>query len=77
MEPGDILLLLSDGIYEYRSAHGEDFGQARVEGIVRDHQRAPAAQLAAILLDSVQRFAAGARQEDDITVVLVKREARR
>jgi len=76
MEPGDILLLLSDGIYEYRSAHGEDFGQARVEGIVRDHQRAPAAQLAAILLDSVQRFAAGARQEDDITVVLVKREAR-
>ena len=75
MRPGDILLLLSDGIYEYRSAHNEDFGQERVEAIVRDHHRKPAAELASILLESVRRFAEGARQEDDITVVLVKREA--
>jgi sigma-B regulation protein RsbU (phosphoserine phosphatase) len=75
MQPGDILLLLSDGIYEYRNAHGQDFGQERVEAIVRDHHRKPAAELASILLESVRRFAEGARQEDDITVVLVKREA--
>src|SRR5450755_2136020 len=75
MRPGDILLLLSDGIYEYRSAHNEDFGQERVEAIVRDHHRKSAAELASILLGSVQQFAAGAQQEDDITVVLVKREA--
>ncbi|HEV2040616.1 MAG TPA: SpoIIE family protein phosphatase [Casimicrobiaceae bacterium] len=74
MQPGDILLLLSDGIYEYRSAQSEDFGQERVEAIVRDHHRKPAAELAGILLESVQRFAGGARQEDDMTVVLVKRE---
>src|SRR5205085_12238818 len=76
MGRGDILLLLSDGIYESRSKGGEDFGQTRVESIVRDHQRAPAAELAAILLDSVEQFAAGMRQEDDITVVLVKRDGR-
>lgn len=76
LRPGDILLLLSDGIYEYRSAQSEDFGQGRVEAIVRDHHRKPAAELAGILLGSVQRFAGGARQEDDMTVVLVKREAR-
>src|ERR1700730_13754610 len=75
MRPGDILLLLSDGIYEYRSAHNEDFGQERVEAIVRDHHRKPTAELASILLQSVKRFADGARQEDDMTVVLVKREA--
>src|SRR5260370_733591 len=74
--PGDILLLLSDGIYEYRSAHKEDFGQERVEAIVRDHHRKPSAELASILLESVRRFGEGARQEDAITVVLVKREAR-
>ena len=74
MRPGDILLLLSDGIYEYRNAHNEDFGQARVEAIVRDHHRKPAAELASVLLESVRRFAEGERQEDDITVVLVKRE---
>ena len=76
LSPGDILLLLSDGIYEYRSAESEDFGQERVEAIVRDHHRKSAAELAGILLESVRRFAGGARQEDDMTVVLVKREAR-
>jgi len=74
MRPGDILLLLSDGIYEYRNAHNEDFGQERVEATVRDHHRKPAAELASVLLEAVRRFAEGARQEDDITVVLVKRE---
>jgi phosphoserine phosphatase RsbU/P len=76
LRPGDILLLLSDGIYEYRSGESEDFGQERVEAIVRDHHRKPAAELAGILFESVRRFAGGARQEDDMTVVLVKREAR-
>jgi hypothetical protein len=33
------------------------------------------AQISAILLDAIQTFAAGAPQDDDITVVLVKREA--
>jgi anti-sigma regulatory factor (Ser/Thr protein kinase) len=75
LRPGDILLLLSDGIYEYRSRDSEDFGQERVEAIVRDHHRKSAAELAGILLESVRRFAGGARQEDDMTVVLVKREA--
>jgi phosphoserine phosphatase len=75
MQPGDILLLLSDGIYEYHDAGGEQFGEARVEEIVRSHHGESMAQLSAILLDAIQTFAAGAPQEDDITVVLVKREA--
>lgn len=74
MDPGDIVLLLSDGIFECRNADGEDFGQQRVEAIARAHHNRPAAELAAILLESVRRFADGAPQEDDITLVLVKRE---
>jgi serine phosphatase RsbU (regulator of sigma subunit) len=35
------------------------------------------AALSAALLDAVQAFAGGATQEDDITVVLAKREATR
>ena len=30
LEPGDLLVLLSDGIYEYHDAHGEQFGEQRV-----------------------------------------------
>ena len=75
MLPGDILVLLSDGIYEYHDASGEQFGEERVEAIVRAHHGEPMAELSAILLDAVQAFAHGAPQDDDMTVVLVKREA--
>jgi phosphoserine phosphatase len=73
-EPGDILLLLSDGIYEYQGAELEQFGEQRVEDLVRANHQKPMAELCAILLQSVQDFARGAPQEDDMTVVLVKRE---
>jgi phosphoserine phosphatase len=77
MRPGDIMVLLSDGIYEYCNAHQEEFGEKRVEDIVRDRHDQAAAELAAILLGSVQAFAGNAMQEDDMTVVLVKRNADR
>jgi phosphoserine phosphatase len=75
MAPGDVLVLLSDGIYEYCNAAGEQFGEARVEAIVARHRGMSMAALGARILAEVQAFAQGAPQEDDITVVLVKREA--
>jgi phosphoserine phosphatase RsbU/P len=73
-EPGDILVLLSDGIYEYEDSSGEQFGEQRVEEILRAHHGKTMAELSAILQDAVLAFARGAPQEDDMTVVLVKRE---
>lgn len=70
---GDILVLLSDGVYEYHNAAEEQFGEKRVADIVRAHHGKSAAELSAILLEAVRIFANGAPQEDDITVVLVKR----
>jgi len=74
MRPGDILVLLSDGIYEYHDAGGEQFGEHRVEEIVATHPDKPMAALLDILLRSVDAFARGAAQQDDMTAVLVKRE---
>src|SRR5258708_1123187 len=75
MRPGDILVLLSDGIYEYRDAGNEEFGERRVEEIVAANHEKNVAELSAILLEAVQAFAGNAMQEDDMTVVLVKRKA--
>ena len=75
MQPGDVLVLLSDGIYEYANAATEEFGEGRVREIVGAHHGKPTAELSAILLQAVQAFAKGAPQDDDMTVVLVKREA--
>ena len=75
MRPGDVVVLLSDGIYEYRNAGGEEFGELRVEALVHRHHELDAADLAAKILSAVQAFAGNAMQEDDMTVVLVKRKA--
>jgi phosphoserine phosphatase len=67
-------VLLSDGIYEYTNAAGEAFGEDRVEDVVARHGAGSMASLSAAILEALHAFAAGAPQEDDITVVLVGRE---
>jgi len=73
--PGDILALLSDGIFEFEDGAGVAFGQARVEETVRLHHGLAPAALADALLQAVQAHAGGAPQLDDITMVLLKRDA--
>jgi serine phosphatase RsbU (regulator of sigma subunit)/anti-sigma regulatory factor (Ser/Thr protein kinase) len=73
MLPGDMLVLLSDGIYEYQNANGDEFGIDRVIELVRANGDQSMASLADTLLASVREFANGAQQEDDMTLVLVKR----
>ena len=73
-EPGDILVLLSDGIYEFENDAGEPFGVDRVRRLVRLHQWEDVAELARVLLAEVRAFAGKAPQQDDITIVLVRRE---
>jgi phosphoserine phosphatase len=75
LAPGDILALLSDGFYEYHDARNEQFGERRVEAILAQHHGKTMAELSAILFDAVAAFARGAPQDDDMTVVLVKRNA--
>jgi len=75
MDPGDILALVSDGIYEYNGPTGEEFGEQRVRALLARHHGKPAAEICALLFAAVQEFAGSCPQEDDMTVVLVKREA--
>src|SRR5688572_645637 len=75
LAPGDILALVSDGIYEYAGPNGEQFGEARVQDVIRQNHERPMAELTNALFAAVRAFASGAPQEDDMTVVMVKREA--
>jgi phosphoserine phosphatase len=75
MQPGDILVLLSDGIYEYHDAANGQFGEERVREVVARHHGGTMAGLSAALLEAVRDFAKGAPQDDDMTIVLVKRKA--
>jgi sigma-B regulation protein RsbU (phosphoserine phosphatase) len=74
LEPGDLLALISDGIYECENARGEPFGAARVCSLIAAHDQQPVAELGAALFAAVSEFGGRAPQADDMTVVLVKRE---
>jgi phosphoserine phosphatase len=75
LAPGDVLAVVSDGIFEYRNLEGEEFGEERVRTFLAAHHARPAAEISALLFAAVQEFARKTPQEDDMTVVLVKRQA--
>ncbi len=75
LAPGDILALLSDGVYECHGPGAELFGEARVAEVVCSQHAQPMATLCAQLLDAAKTFADGTAQADDITLLLLRRVA--
>ena len=72
LEPGDRLLLYSDGILEARNAHGEFFGEHRLADFTRRAELAglPAPETLRRLTAAVLAHQGGQLQ-DDATLVLV------
>ncbi len=74
LAPGDVLALISDGVYEYTNAQGELFGEDRVAQVFARGHALPLAELTAQLLQAVHEFAGDAAQADDVTLVLARRQ---
>jgi len=73
LAPGDILALITDGIYEYENESREQFGMDRVAALIRAHKDRPMQELLQDLRDAAASFGGKAPQLDDITIVLVHR----
>ena len=67
-QPGDTLILYTDGVTEARNPQGELYGADRLRGVVRGASENVEALGQAILAD-VQHFAADRPQSDDLTIV--------
>ena len=76
LHPGEVLLLLTDGILERRDRSSEFFGDERVRALVRQHQSQPAATILQRLFDAALAWGDSRPWEDDATIVVVKREER-
>ncbi len=74
LERGDILGLISDGIYEYEDEDGIQFGQRGVIDVIDEMPGALAKDIVPALLEAVREHGGSAPQEDDITIVLVRRK---
>jgi sigma-B regulation protein RsbU (phosphoserine phosphatase) len=73
IEPGDVLLLYTDGVTEAMNPQRELFGDDQLSAVLRaNHHRGPQEIINAVL-SAVSEFAAGQPQSDDITMVVVKR----
>ncbi len=73
--PGDILVVYSDGITESVNPYREQFGEERLEEIIRAHRDAPADALIRHVMAAVDDHAAGESQADDLTITIIKRKA--
>jgi sigma-B regulation protein RsbU (phosphoserine phosphatase) len=71
LESGDVLVIYSDGVTEAASASGDEFGEARLERVVRSRQGQAAAQAVDAILGAVAAFSSGPRS-DDVTVMALR-----
>jgi phosphoserine phosphatase len=72
-EPGDVLAVLSDGVYEYENAQGGQFGEDGVAELMKYHYDLPMPDFGKQIFAALKEFGGHASQEDDISMVLVKR----
>jgi serine phosphatase RsbU (regulator of sigma subunit) len=70
---GDILVLATDGFFEWANAGDEQFGVERMEDSIRASREKPPAEIISALYKAVIEFSGGTKQDDDLTAVVIKR----
>jgi len=73
LEHGDMLVLATDGFYEWANAQGEQFGAQRMEEKIRASKEKPPSEIISYLYRAVVEFSGGTEQKDDLTAIIIKR----
>jgi serine phosphatase RsbU (regulator of sigma subunit) len=75
LQMGDVLVIYSDGVTEAASPSGEEFGPTRLYEVVSRNVDASAAGIRDRIESALTKFSQGTQAADDITLVIVKRQA--
>ena len=75
MEPGDVLVVYTDGITEAQTPTGKTFGEERLLEVLLAHAKASANALCSAVFEEVRNFTGNSPRQDDIALVVIKREA--
>jgi serine phosphatase RsbU (regulator of sigma subunit) len=73
MGAGDLLVLATDGFFEWANAQGEQFGKERLEEAIRASREEHPKQIIDRLYHAVISFAGDTEQKDDLTAIVIKR----
>lgn len=75
LHPGDVLVAYSDGVSEAQNPAGEEFGAQRLYEVIARNMDASAAGIRDRIEAALSKWAQGTPAADDITLVIVKRQA--
>ena len=75
LQHSDVLVIYSDGVSEAQSPAGEEFGAERLYQVVANNLSASAAGIRDRIESALTKWAQGTPAADDITLVIVKRQA--
>ncbi len=74
IEPGDILVLYTDGIPDARDQDGDFFNDEAIIEIVRENIGRSAHEIQSSIINEVQNFSSDTPQDDDITLMVLVRD---
>jgi len=74
IEPGDVMVVYSDGVTESLNEEGEEFGDGRLIEIVQKNRGRTAAGLRDRIDEALAKFVGKASAVDDLTLVIMKRK---
>jgi adenylate cyclase len=74
LDPGELVVLVTDGVTDMRDPAGAMYGRARMEAVLegRRSQAGSAREAVDALRGDVQAFAAGAEPADDLTALAIR-----
>jgi serine phosphatase RsbU (regulator of sigma subunit) len=75
VEPGEVVVLYTDGITDTRDAAGVFYGEARLRGVLAGLAGASADEVRRAVVDDVRAFRGQADLFDDLTILIAERES--
>ena len=72
LQPGDRIVLFTDGISESMDKDDEEWGEERLIELAKACEGLPAMEAMKRIMAALQTFAGGAPQHDDMTVVVLR-----
>ncbi|HEX5108105.1 MAG TPA: ADOP family duplicated permease [Vicinamibacterales bacterium] len=72
LSPGDVLLAFTDGVPEAHNPEDEEFGEERLQQLLRQTAHLPANEIAARLSNEMKGWISDAEQYDDLTFIVMK-----
>lgn len=74
LEPGDTLLVYTDGVTEAMNINHEQFSDDRLKELFSLNRNLTALESTELVVDAVHRFVGAAEQSDDITLMAIRRK---